>query len=39
MDRLTAIKSFVEVAHLSSFTKAADRLELSRLQVSRHVQE
>jgi DNA-binding transcriptional LysR family regulator len=39
MDRLTAIKSFVEVAHLSSFTRAADRLELSRLQVSRHVQE
>ena len=39
MDRLTSIKSFVEVAHLSSFTKAAERLNLSRLQVSRHVQE
>ncbi|TLX47168.1 LysR family transcriptional regulator [Pseudoalteromonas phenolica] len=39
MDRITAIKSFVEVAHLSSFTKAAERLSLSRLQVTRHVQE
>ncbi|MBQ4810921.1 LysR family transcriptional regulator [Pseudoalteromonas luteoviolacea] len=39
MDRITAIKSFVEVAHLSSFTKAAEKLGLSRLQVSRHVQE
>lgn len=39
MDRINAIKSFVEVAHLASFTKAAERLELSRLQVSRHVQE
>ncbi|KZN35263.1 hypothetical protein N480_19660 [Pseudoalteromonas luteoviolacea S2607] len=39
MDRLTAIKSFIEVAHLCSFTKAADKLGLSRLQVSRHVQE
>ncbi|TQF67688.1 LysR family transcriptional regulator [Pseudoalteromonas luteoviolacea] len=39
MDRITAIKSFVEVAHLLSFTKAADKLGLSRLQVSRHVQE
>lgn len=39
MDRITAIKSFVEVAHLSSFTKAAERLGLSRLQVTRHVQE
>lgn len=39
MDRITAIKSFVEVAHLLSFTKAAERLDLSRLQVTRHVQE
>ncbi|GMM83093.1 LysR family transcriptional regulator [Pseudoalteromonas sp. MTN2-4] len=39
MDRITAIKSFVEVAHLTSFTKAAKRLGLSRLQVTRHVQE
>ncbi|MBE1299377.1 MAG: LysR family transcriptional regulator [Alteromonadaceae bacterium] len=39
MDRITAIKSFVEVAHLASFTKAAEKLDLSRLQVSRHVQE
>jgi len=39
MDRLIAIKSFVEVASLQSFTKAATQLQLSRLQVSRHVQE
>lgn len=39
MDKLTAMKSFVEVARTCSFTKAADNLSLSRLQVSRHVQE
>ncbi len=39
MDRLIAMKSFVEVATLQSFTKAAVHLQLSRLQVSRHVQE
>lgn len=39
MDRLTAMRSFVEVANTNSFTKAADNLNLSRLQVSRHVQE
>lgn len=39
MDRLTAMRSFVEVAHCASFTKAAERLGLSRLQVSRHVNE
>ncbi|MCP4326213.1 MAG: LysR family transcriptional regulator [Psychromonas sp.] len=39
MDRLIAMKSFVEVASLQSFTKAALQLQLSRLQVSRHVQE
>lgn len=39
MDRLTAMRSFVEVAHCASFTKAAERLDLSRLQVSRHVNE
>lgn len=39
MDRITAIRSFVEVANTASFTKAADNLSLSRLQVSRHVQE
>jgi len=39
MDRLTAIKSFIEVASLQSFTQAAEQLGLSRLQVSRHVQE
>ncbi|MBF4257644.1 LysR family transcriptional regulator [Vibrio anguillarum] len=39
MDRLTAMRSFIEVANTASFTKAADNLSLSRLQVSRHVQE
>lgn len=39
MDRLTAMRSFIEVANTCSFTKAAENLNLSRLQVSRHVQE
>lgn len=39
MDRLTAMRSFVEVANTTSFTHAAENLNLSRLQVSRHVQE
>lgn len=39
MDRLVAIRSFVEVANAKSFTKAAESLDISRLQVSRHVQE
>ncbi|OIN12233.1 LysR family transcriptional regulator [Oceanisphaera psychrotolerans] len=39
MDRITAIRSFIEVARTGSFTKAAGHLNLSRLQVSRHVQE
>jgi len=39
MDRLTAMRSFVEVANSASFTKAAEQLGLNRLQVSRHVQE
>lgn len=39
MDRFTAMKSFVEVASRKSFTAAADHLQLSRLQVSRHVKE
>ena len=39
MNKLIAIRSFVEVASRQSFTKAADQLQLSRLQVSRHVQE
>jgi DNA-binding transcriptional LysR family regulator len=33
------MRTFVEVANSASFTKAAEQLELSRLQVSRHVQE
>jgi DNA-binding transcriptional LysR family regulator len=39
MDRLTAMRSFIEVAKSGSFTKAATTLAISRLQVSRHVLE
>ncbi|MDN3682799.1 LysR family transcriptional regulator [Vibrio tapetis subsp. quintayensis] len=39
MDRLTAMRSFVEVANRASFTQAATHLDMSRLQVSRHVKE
>jgi len=39
LDRLNAMRSFVEVATCSSFTQAAEQLGMSRLQVSRHVQE
>jgi DNA-binding transcriptional LysR family regulator len=39
MDRITSLQSFMEVARCSSFTKAADNIGLSRLQVTRHVQD
>ena len=39
MNKFIAINSFVEVATQQSFTRAANQLQLSRLQVSRHVQE
>lgn len=39
MDKVSAIKSFVEVASCQSFTQAAEQLGLSRLQVSRHIKE
>lgn len=39
MDRITSLQSFMEVARCSSFTKAADSIGLSRLQVTRHVQD
>jgi DNA-binding transcriptional LysR family regulator len=39
MDKINALNSFVEVARYGSFTKAAEHLNLSRLQVTRHVQE
>ncbi|NQZ30129.1 MAG: LysR family transcriptional regulator [Oceanospirillaceae bacterium] len=39
MDRFVAIKSFIEVASRQSFTQTAEQLDLTRLQVSRHVQE
>jgi DNA-binding transcriptional LysR family regulator len=37
MDRLTAMRVFVEVADRGSFTQAAERLNLSRAVVSRHL--
>ncbi|MCJ8168502.1 LysR family transcriptional regulator [Atopomonas sediminilitoris] len=39
MDKLDALRSFVEVTNRGSFTAAAEHLQLSRVQVSRHVQE
>ncbi|WP_340678693.1 LysR family transcriptional regulator [Paraglaciecola sp.] len=39
MDKLTSLLSFSEVARCGSFSKAAERLNMSRLQVSRHVQD
>ena len=37
MDRITAIKIFLEVAASGSFSATADKLELSRPMVSRHI--
>ncbi|WDE12747.1 LysR family transcriptional regulator [Thalassomonas haliotis] len=39
MDKVAALTSFVEVANTGSFTRAAEQLELSRVKVTRHVQE
>lgn len=39
MDKVNSILSFVEVARCGSFTQAAEHLGLSRLQVTRHVQD
>ncbi|WP_282109966.1 LysR family transcriptional regulator [Shewanella algicola] len=39
MDKISAIRSFVEVANCGSFTQAAEQLGLSRLQVSRHIKD
>jgi DNA-binding transcriptional LysR family regulator len=39
MDKISAMRSFIEVASCSSFTQAAEQLGLSRLQVSRHIKE
>ena len=39
MDQFKEIESFVAVAQLGSFVKAADRLGLSKAMVSRHVSE
>ncbi|WDE06318.1 LysR family transcriptional regulator [Thalassomonas viridans] len=39
MDKFEALTSFVEVASTGSFTRAAQQLDLSRVKVTRHVQE
>ena len=39
MDRLTAMKVFVEVAASGSFSATADKLEMSRAMVMRYVNE
>ncbi|SFC94725.1 LysR family transcriptional regulator [Pseudoalteromonas denitrificans] len=39
MDKFEAIRSFIEVANTGSFTEAADKLELSRVKVTRHIKE
>lgn len=39
MDKISAMRSFVEVASCGSFTQAAEQLGLSRLQVSRHIKD
>ena len=39
MDRLTAMKVFVEVAASGSFSAAADKLDMSRVMVTRYVSE
>lgn len=38
MDKLTAIRTFMDVAKYKSFTLAAEQQDLTRLQASRHVQ-
>lgn len=38
MDKLTAIRTFIDVAKYKSFTLAAEQQDLTRLQASRHVQ-
>ena len=37
MDRLTAMRVFVEVAHTGSFSATADKLDMSRAMVTRYV--
>jgi DNA-binding transcriptional LysR family regulator len=39
MDKLQAFSSFIEVASTGSFTQAADKLNLSRVKVTRDVQQ
>lgn len=38
MDRITAAKVFVDLAYSGSFTRTADRLDMSRPMVSRHLE-
>ncbi|WP_373746070.1 LysR family transcriptional regulator [Neisseria dentiae] len=37
MDKLTAIKVFLSVAETGSFTAAADRLDMSKPMITRHI--
>ena len=37
MDKLTAIQVFLSVAETGSFTQTAERLEISKPMVTRHV--
>ena len=39
MDKIALIKTYTEVATTGSFTRAAEQLNLSRLQVTRHIQQ
>jgi len=38
MDKVTAAKVFIDVAHSESFTATAERLEMSRSMVTRYVE-
>lgn len=39
MSKLEAMRSFIEVASVGSFTKAAEQLDVSRIRVTRDIQE
>ena len=39
MNKLDAIRSFVEVANAGSFTQAAEKLGINRIKITRHIKE
>ncbi|OHU89022.1 MULTISPECIES: LysR family transcriptional regulator [Pseudoalteromonas] len=39
MDKITALRSFAEVASTGSYTQAAEQLGISRVKVTRHIKE